>query len=234
MNKKLKAVIAVMIVTVTVFLAVMPFGAVQIKRYYGDIDCDGDVTVQDARIALMAAVKIYEYELTDMDLIAADINGDGEITSVDARLILRIAAGLQKKEEIENYEFSVNSQELVNKINAMRVEKSADATPLVLSDELCMAAQEAAQEYATATGTALFRENGAYYYTLLDEIGISYTFADKMIVESSFGYIQAFEAFASEQQSKKALCSENFNKIGIGAFSDDGITFYWCIFLIKD
>jgi hypothetical protein len=35
-----------------------------------------------------------------------------------------------------------------------------------------------------------------------------------------------------EMQSNKAFKSENFNEIGIGAYSKDGRTVYWCIILV--
>ena len=35
----------------------------------------------------------------------------------------------------------------------------------------------------------------------------------------------------SIKQSKKDLCSKNFKKLGVGAYTKHGRTFYWCIFL---
>lgn len=234
MNKKFKAITSMIVVTVILLLTVTPFGAITVKRYYGDINCDGIVSIEDARISLMIAAKIYAEDLTKTDLKAADVTSDGAYTTADARAILRLAAGLDKKKVMGNYEFSENPTAFLSKINSTRLAENSKATKLTLSEELCNAAKEAAQEYAESTGSAFLRENGEYYFYLLDEMGIPYTFADKAIIQSGFGYQDAFKKFTQNTQSRKMLLSENFNKIGIGAYSNDGINFYWCIFLIKD
>ncbi len=234
MNKKFKALTSIVVITVILLLTAMPFGAVTVKRYYGDINCDGMVSIEDARIALMIAAKIYTEDLTKTDLKAADVTSDGAYTTADARAILRLAAGLDKKKVMGNYDFSENPTAFLNKINSMRLAENPKATKLTLSEDLCTAAKEAAREYTELTGSAFLRENGEYYFYLLNEMGIPYTFADKAIIQSGFGYQDAFKKFTQNTQSRKALLSENFNKIGIGAYSKDGINFYWCIFLVKD
>jgi len=98
MKKSLKVVISAIIVISLIWLCVMPLGAVEIKRYYGDINNDSYITTQDAQIALLIATKIYDEELSNMDFEAADINHDGAINTLDARLILRTASGLLTKE----------------------------------------------------------------------------------------------------------------------------------------
>lgn len=57
-----------------------------------DIDCDGEVTAADARLALRHSAKI-EY-LQELSYYAADVDGQNGITAADARLILRKAAKL--------------------------------------------------------------------------------------------------------------------------------------------
>ena len=59
----------------------------------GDIDGNGKVTAEDARLALRASAGLEG--LTEEQIKAADMNKDGKITSEDARLILRAAAGLE-------------------------------------------------------------------------------------------------------------------------------------------
>lgn len=56
----------------------------------GDINGDDDITLDDAQIALRAALRIVT-DLTDAQKTAADVNGDGDITLDDAQLILRFA-----------------------------------------------------------------------------------------------------------------------------------------------
>ncbi|MCR5042462.1 MAG: dockerin type I repeat-containing protein [Clostridia bacterium] len=57
-----------------------------------DIDGDGDVSAQDARLVLRAAIGLEE--LPDGLETAADADSDGELTTADARVILRAAIGL--------------------------------------------------------------------------------------------------------------------------------------------
>ena len=229
MKKALKISVIAVVITAIIVLTAMPFGAVEIKRYYGDINNDNSVTTQDVIIALSVATGIYQDDLTSMDFEATDMDDDNEITTNDARLILKTAAGQEFKRYMEGYEFSENPELFLKKVNEARVDEGASS--LKLSKDLCDVARLAAEEYATKTGTALAREDGSYYYTLLDENGISYNMADKIIIPASFGYKEAFDEIVKIQQSKKALCSKNFKKFGVGAYTKDGHTFYWCIFL---
>lgn len=86
------------ITAVVIMLTVMPvsFSASAIFEndvLYGDIDGDGKVTTEDARLALMAAANLKS--IADEDALnRADVNNDGAVTLFDARQILRGVAGL--------------------------------------------------------------------------------------------------------------------------------------------
>ena len=229
MKKAFKTLVIAVVITAIIVLTTMPFGAVEIKRYYGDINNDNNVTTQDVIIALSVAAGIYKDDLTGMDFEATDMDGDNTITTSDARLILKTAAGQEYKRQMEGYEFSENPDLFLKKVNEMRIDDGVST--LKLSNDLCNLARDAAEEYATKTGTAFAREDGSYYYKLLDEKGVSYTFADKIIIPASFGYKETFDELVKVPQSKKALMSKNFKKFGVGAYTKDGHTFYWCIFL---
>lgn len=229
MKKSFKIFVCAVVITALIVLSVMPLGAVEIKRYYGDVNNDFNITTQDAVIALSIATGIYEDTLTGMDFECADIVKDNKIDTTDARFILRTAAGQEFKMQMEGYEFDENADLFINKVNTLRINEGVST--LKLSDDLCSLARVAAEEYATKTGTAFAREDGSYYYELLDESGISYTYADKMIIPASFGYKETFDELVKVQQSKKALLNKNFKKFGVGAYTKDGHTFYWCIFL---
>lgn len=229
MSKKIKVITTAVIVTALIWLSAMPFGAIEIKRYYGDINNDGYVTTEDARIALMVAAEIYDKQLFGLDFEAADMNGDDRIRTDDARLILRAAAGHIEKVYMEGYEFNEEPQKFAKIINDYRFETDRKAINLTLSDDLCKAAKLAAQEYVLNTDSAFVRADGSYYYTILDEMGIEYTRADKMVIKASFGYEQAAKNLLADSQSEKAILSDNFRKIGVGAYSADGRTFYWCV-----
>ena len=59
----------------------------------GDVDGDGDVTAEDARLALRASADLEK--LNDTAFLAADINKDSRITADEARIILRVSAKLE-------------------------------------------------------------------------------------------------------------------------------------------
>ncbi len=60
----------------------------------GDVNCDGEVTAEDARLALRAAVGLEDFPENSPAFRAADLDGSGDITAEDARAILRLAVGL--------------------------------------------------------------------------------------------------------------------------------------------
>lgn len=60
----------------------------------GDVDMDGKVTAEDARLALRAAVGAEK--LSEVQKIIADTDSDGKVTSADARDILRKSVGLEE------------------------------------------------------------------------------------------------------------------------------------------
>lgn len=61
----------------------------------GDVTGDGEITAEDARLALRAAVGLENYLEGSREFLAADATKDGVITAEDARLILRAAVGLE-------------------------------------------------------------------------------------------------------------------------------------------
>lgn len=58
--------------------------------YVGDVNLDGKIKADDARLVLRHAAKLET--LKDKALKNADMNSDGKVTAADARLILRIVA----------------------------------------------------------------------------------------------------------------------------------------------
>ncbi len=59
----------------------------------GDVDADGRITANDARLALRISARLEEVNYTAM--LAADVNVDRRITADDARKILRVSAKLE-------------------------------------------------------------------------------------------------------------------------------------------
>ncbi len=68
-------------------------GAADVTFYNGDVNMDGRIFADDARLALRASAKLEN--LSDSQRILADANSDGQLTADDARQILRYSAGLQ-------------------------------------------------------------------------------------------------------------------------------------------
>ena len=60
----------------------------------GDFNDDGEITPEDARLTLRAAVGIIR--MAQVTFNAADVDKDNEVTPADARLILRACVGLEK------------------------------------------------------------------------------------------------------------------------------------------
>ena len=233
MKSVLKKIAVLLVVAVLLAVSMIPMVAFEVKRYYGDVDNDGLVTVEDARNVLRTAIEISENNLSEHDFAAADIDCDQKITVTDARRTLRIAAQLEAKVFMPAYEFNKHEEELLALINGYRkAESDNELKNLILSEELSKVADQAAFEFVTQTGSGLRRGDGTYYNTLLDSYGIQYNFADKVMCVSTTSYAQCYDKMMKELQSNKAFKSENFDEIGIGAYSKDGRTVYWCIILV--
>lgn len=59
----------------------------------GDVDLNGKIDAEDARLALRAAAKLQT--LTGEQFARADVDGNGDLNAIDARKILRVAAKLE-------------------------------------------------------------------------------------------------------------------------------------------
>lgn len=233
MKRIVKKIAIVLVAVMLLAVSMIPMVAFEVKRYYGDVDNDGLVSVEDARNILRMAIEISENNLSEHDFAAADIDCDSKLTVTDARRTLRIAAQLEAKNFMPAYEFNKYEEDFVALINAYRkVESDNELKNLILSEELSKAADQAAFEFVTQTGSGLRRGDGTYYNTLLDSYGIKYNFADKVMCVSTTSYAQCYDKMIKEMQSNKAFKSENFSEIGIGAYSKDGRTVYWCIVLV--
>ena len=65
----------------------------------GDVDCNGKISANDARMTLRASVDLEN--LSTEQYLAADIDNDSLITASDARTLLRVSVGLEKFEQIK-------------------------------------------------------------------------------------------------------------------------------------
>ena len=59
---------------------------------FGDVDCNGEVAIEDAQLALMEYTVLLAHKdsvLTPTEQKIADVNGDGAVTIDDAQAILQ-------------------------------------------------------------------------------------------------------------------------------------------------
>jgi hypothetical protein len=61
----------------------------------GDVDNNGKVDTQDARMALRASIGLEKYAAGSKEFLAADVNKDNKLGTDDARYILRHSIGLK-------------------------------------------------------------------------------------------------------------------------------------------
>ena len=71
----------------------------------GDVDGNGKVQAEDARLALRASVGLEEYKSDSNAFTAADVNKDGFIKADDARKILRAAVGLESLDSSNEFDY---------------------------------------------------------------------------------------------------------------------------------
>ena len=62
----------------------------------GDVNLDGSVTAEDARLVLRVSVGLDSLGPDPIPILAADVVRDGKITAADARTILRASVGLEQ------------------------------------------------------------------------------------------------------------------------------------------
>lgn len=227
-----KKTVALFLPIAFLFLCSSPATAIKVKRYLGDVDGDGVVSTEDARSILLLALEISSgSDLTKEELICADVDGNGVINSADARLALLTAIGVNDPVDAL-IDFDAHEEELLSKINYIRRQTLRDENAnLVLSEKLCDLAAEAAKEFVENTGSAYVNGDGSLYYKALENAGVEFGAADKAVIVSNSSYKNAYTQFMSSSQTKKALLSSSFDEIGIGAYSVDGVSFYWCVIL---
>ena len=76
-------------------LCAIPFAASAASYSAGDVDGNGKIAPEDARLALRASVGLEQIQRDSEAFAAADVNNSGAIEPEDARLILRASVGLE-------------------------------------------------------------------------------------------------------------------------------------------
>ena len=57
---------------------------------YGDVDGDGDVTIDDATLIQKAAIELVSF--TNLQMQLADVNGDGRVSILDVTCVQKYLA----------------------------------------------------------------------------------------------------------------------------------------------
>lgn len=85
----------VLLLTAAMLLCAVPFAASAAAYGLGDVDGNGRIAPEDARLALRASVGLEQIQKDSEAFAAADVNYSGAIEPEDARLILRASVGLE-------------------------------------------------------------------------------------------------------------------------------------------
>lgn len=91
---KLKKILS-LLVCVSMLFAFGAAAAAEDRFAPGDVNGDGKVAAEDARLCLRQAVGLETFEKGGSAWLACEVTGDGEVTAADARIILRAAVGLE-------------------------------------------------------------------------------------------------------------------------------------------
>ena len=93
-NKSKKPILILSLVLIA--LLSLSFGVFALDAYAkGDVSGDGEITAEDARLALRGAVGLENFAPGSKEYNAADVDGTEGLSAADARLILRAAVGLE-------------------------------------------------------------------------------------------------------------------------------------------
>ena len=93
MMKNTLRTLSALFLLICLVLSFVPSGAADGTHKKGDVDTDGNISADDARLALRASADLEKLYRTQW--LLADVNADGDVTANDARQILRYSAGLQ-------------------------------------------------------------------------------------------------------------------------------------------
>ena len=100
MNDKKIRLLSVLFLAVCLVATVIPSGAVDVTFKSGDVNMDGYILANDARLTLRASANLEKLLKAQFSL--ADVNADGQVLADDARQILRFSAKLQSQFKYAN------------------------------------------------------------------------------------------------------------------------------------
>ena len=110
--------------------------------------------------------------------------------------------------------------------NSNSIDGVSNRKPLILNENLCIAACVRALEMGYSSKFTHTRPNGSKFYSIFDEMNIDYMAAGENI---SYGYSDAnsaSEGWKNSANHYKNMISSKFSQIGIGVFKIEG-NYYW-------
>ncbi len=90
--RAIKSILSVITAMLILLIGVFSTSAVVAGHYYGDVDCDGGVTVKDATLIQKYIAEIVSLNIKQLE--AADVDGDGVVTVKDATMIQKKCADI--------------------------------------------------------------------------------------------------------------------------------------------
>ena len=113
-----------------------------------------------------------------------------------------------------------------NEANQSNVNGISNRDNVVLDEQLCIAACVRAVEMAYSTKFSHTRPNGTQCYTVLNEMGISYSTAGENIASGDTTADAVSNGWKNSSGHYKNMTSEKFSKIGVGVYKFDDV-YYW-------
>lgn len=123
--------------------------------------------------------------------------------------------------------------QVVTNVNTYRTEANnnlvdgiSDRTSLVLDEQLCVAANVRAVEMAYSAKFSHTRPNGTSCFTVINEMGISYSSLGENIASGQTSANSVSTSWKNSPGHYSNMISEKFSKIGVGVYKLDG-AYYW-------
>ena len=113
-----------------------------------------------------------------------------------------------------------------NEANLSNVNGISNRDNVVMDEQLCIAACVRAVEMAYSTKHSHTRPNGTQCYTVLNEMGISYSAAGENIASGYTTADSVSNGWKNSSGHYKNMISEEFSKIGVGVCKIDDV-YYW-------
>ncbi len=239
LHSKLIRYCAVYLVLMIAFSACV-FSVSAITYTVGDVTGDGVINSVDALTVLRASAGLKT--LSDEQMTCADVDGNGKVDSTDALQILRFSASLSSTLDAStgtdsdsnsnaDSEFDTDEEalayitEVVRLVNEERAAVGIES--LVLDSSLCEASAIRVAEIQQLFDHT--RPNGESFYTVLTELGLTYTACAENIAAGQISPEMVVNMWMNSTGHRANILNESYTKIGVGySYAPNSTyTYYW-------